>query len=313
MQDLRPALLAARPQVKLKRQRAADDVARHALGARGGQEGGAVGGAFRREDKGPEDGAAGDEELGLGEVDAGAGAAADAELVVADEGGVLGEGFAVRGKVRGQPAARVVGLRVRIEGGVAGDGLLAGVDDGALLDEVAVVDVVLLEQVRDAGRDRGPPAEALLDRGAQGGQVGRVGERGEAVAEDGVDLLAHGFLPLRVQGHGEEEGVEGPADGEDGDGAEHADGVGGFTVVKVEGGGFVGRGEPVGVAALEVGPRVAHWGGGAGRHLFFDVFDQTKPELLLGFATNADIPFGSVEPFRHAGEKGKHVGDGTGE
>ena len=70
--------------------------------------------------KSPEDGSTGDEEFGLPEMLAEALAPSEAELVVADDGGVFGERDAVGGEFRREVARGEVGFGGGVAGGVAG-------------------------------------------------------------------------------------------------------------------------------------------------------------------------------------------------
>ena len=90
-------------------------------------------------------------------------------------------------------------------------------DAGTLWDKVAVVEVIGLHFVGDAGRHVRSPAHGLLDAGAKSRQIRGVGELRHASAALLVDLLLDLSLPLGVIQHGKEEVVERSSNGEDTD------------------------------------------------------------------------------------------------
>ena len=118
-----------------------------------------------------------------------------------------------------------------------------------------------------------------------------------------LDFLADLLLPFRVQNHGKDKAVQGPTDGEDGDGAEHADGVRGLGILETE------RARTLlGFLALKVSAGVADVGGSL-VHFLADVLHQTLPQFLFLLATEADGFDGGIQPFGKATEEGHQVGN----
>jgi len=68
-----------------------------------------------------------------------------------------------------------------------------------------------------------PPADSLLEAGADGGKVGEVGHGGHAVAADAIDLILRLLLPFGVECHRHEEELAGAANGDDTDEVEETD------------------------------------------------------------------------------------------
>ena len=132
----------------------------------------------------------------------------EAEVAVVLEVGVGGQGFLVGGVARFQPALGDEGVGVGVEGFVAVDGPLDGVDEAAFADEVAVVDVVAGgEFVGEATGGDGAPAQVLFHEGAEVGDVGQVGEGWGPVGRDVfVDFGLQFGVFVWVQGDGEHEG-----------------------------------------------------------------------------------------------------------
>lgn len=299
------ALLAADLQVELERQRSSDDVAREGLGV--GPLGLSVGSDVGLHRERPQQGAAGDEELGFRDLDAGTHAAAAAEAVVANQTRVHAQRLLVRRVLRLEPTGRVVGFAVGVEDGVAGDGEVNGVHDGALGDVVAVVFVVFLHEARNAERDRWAPSEALLDAGAEDREARRVGQLDDALrSDDGVNLGTAFLLPLRVEHHGEEEAVKRASDGEDGHRAQHSHGVGGFVFVesKILSIALLDRRLP----AFKVRSRIRDVGGTVG-HLALDLVQESRPEAFLSLSSLSAWDLGRVEPLRQISQERKKVGD----
>ena len=145
--DLLGTLLAADLEVEVEGQGAADQERAHVLRVDGNLT--AVRALALTQREAPEDGGTGDEQLGLRHFDAWALAQPAPKLVVAHQLRELGEWFLVGGEGWVEPAGWVVGFGVWVGDWVAGDGEFDGVHDCAFGDEVALVDVVFLEETRD--------------------------------------------------------------------------------------------------------------------------------------------------------------------
>ena len=152
-------------------------------------------------------------------------------------------------------------------------------------------------------RDWGPPPNALLDHCAESGEIWSICDFDQSVANDCVDFLAGLLLPLRVQDHGKEENVERAGDGDDGDGGQHADGVGRLLLVERCLLLVFGLPEASGVAG-DLACTVVKF--------FSDLVELSDPEDLLLLASQTRVADGRVDPFRELPEERHEVGDGTG-
>ena len=82
-----------------------------------------------------------------------------------------------------------------------------GHNDGALWNEIAVVNVVLLDAVGSAEWGGRAPADDFPEHRGEVRKRVAVGERGQAVvADDGIEFSLALLLDLGIHGHGEEEG-----------------------------------------------------------------------------------------------------------
>lgn len=98
----------------------------------------------------PENSSTGNQEFRLSNFDTGAHAETTAKLVVSHEFGEFGEGFFVRRERWVEPSLWSIRFGVWVGNRIAGDGQFDGVDDSALRDEVALVDIIFLEKTGDA-------------------------------------------------------------------------------------------------------------------------------------------------------------------
>jgi hypothetical protein len=86
----------------------------------------------------------------LGNFDTWALAETAAKLMVAHELGEFSEWFLVGWECRVEPSCWVIGFWIRVGNWVASNSQFDSMDNRALGDEVALVDIVRLEKTRDA-------------------------------------------------------------------------------------------------------------------------------------------------------------------
>ena len=172
------------------------------------------------------------EQLDVCELDAGAGAAAVTERNIAADVGEFGERLLVGRIRRIKPSLWDELVAVGELSWLAGDEVVVGVADGALGDQVTLVDIVLKSAVRDTQRGRLAPSDNLLDGGTKARHIRHIGCNWKTITADRINFLLKLREPFGILADSEEEGVQRTSDGGNGDERAGTDGVSGLVAVE---------------------------------------------------------------------------------